>query len=42
MPAVELSAGTVEYEDTGGDAPVVVLLHGRAGRPTPTHPETTS
>ena len=28
MPEVELSAGTIEYEDTGGDGPVVVLLHG--------------
>ncbi|QYJ15557.1 Haloalkane dehalogenase [Rubrobacter xylanophilus DSM 9941] len=27
---VELSAGTVEYEDTGGDGPVLVLLHGLA------------
>jgi pimeloyl-ACP methyl ester carboxylesterase len=25
---VELSAGTVDYEDTGGDGPVIVLLHG--------------
>ncbi|MET7486854.1 alpha/beta hydrolase [Streptomyces sp. NPDC005538] len=25
---IELSAGTLEYEDTGGDGPVVVLLHG--------------
>ena len=25
---VELSAGTVDYQDTGGDGPVVVLLHG--------------
>ena len=25
---VELSAGTVEYQDTGGEGPVVVLLHG--------------
>jgi pimeloyl-ACP methyl ester carboxylesterase len=25
---VELSAGTIEYQDTGGDGPVVVLLHG--------------
>jgi len=25
---VELSAGTIEYEDTGGGGPVVVLLHG--------------
>jgi pimeloyl-ACP methyl ester carboxylesterase len=28
MPEVEVSAGTVEYEDTGGTGPVVVLLHG--------------
>lgn len=28
MNDVELSAGTIEYEDTGGDGPVVVLLHG--------------
>jgi pimeloyl-ACP methyl ester carboxylesterase len=28
MPEIEVSAGTVEYEDTGGDGPVVVLLHG--------------
>ncbi|MER6168205.1 alpha/beta fold hydrolase [Streptomyces violaceorubidus] len=28
MPDIEMSAGTVEYEDTGGDGPVVVLLHG--------------
>lgn len=27
---VTLSAGVVEYEDTGGDGPVVVLLHGVA------------
>src|SRR2546423_6589102 len=25
---IELSAGTIEYTDTGGDKPVVVLLHG--------------
>src|SRR6266498_3398451 len=25
---IELSAGTIEYEDTGGDGPTVVLLHG--------------
>jgi pimeloyl-ACP methyl ester carboxylesterase len=25
---VELSAGMIEYQDTGGDGPVVVLLHG--------------
>lgn len=28
MRAIELSAGTIEYEDTGGTGPVVVLLHG--------------
>lgn len=28
MPEVELSAGTIHYEDTGGDGPVVCLLHG--------------
>jgi pimeloyl-ACP methyl ester carboxylesterase len=28
MREIELSAGTVEYEDTGGDGPTVVLLHG--------------
>ena len=28
MPEVELSAGTIEYQDTGGDGPPVVLLHG--------------
>jgi pimeloyl-ACP methyl ester carboxylesterase len=30
LPDVELSAGRVEYEDTGGDGPVVVLVHGLA------------
>ena len=25
---IELSAGTIEYADTGGDGPVLVLLHG--------------
>jgi pimeloyl-ACP methyl ester carboxylesterase len=25
---IELSAGTIEYDDTGGDGPAVVLLHG--------------
>src|SRR5204862_3083576 len=29
-PEIELTAGTIEYEDTGGDGPVVVLLHGLA------------
>ncbi|HEU4702414.1 MAG TPA: alpha/beta hydrolase [Conexibacter sp.] len=28
MPEIELSAGTIEYDDTGGDGPVVLLLHG--------------
>jgi pimeloyl-ACP methyl ester carboxylesterase len=28
MREIELSAGTIEYEDTGGDGPVLVLLHG--------------
>jgi hypothetical protein len=28
MPEVELSAGTIEYEDTGGDGPALILLHG--------------
>ncbi len=28
MSDIELSAGTIEYEDTGGDGPVLVLLHG--------------
>ena len=25
---IDLTAGTIDYEDTGGDGPVVVLLHG--------------
>ncbi|TQL66162.1 pimeloyl-ACP methyl ester carboxylesterase [Nocardioides albertanoniae] len=28
MPSVELSAGPIDYEDTGGPGPVLVLLHG--------------
>ncbi|WP_330290042.1 alpha/beta fold hydrolase [Streptomyces sp. NBC_00576] len=28
MREIELSAGTIEYEDTGGDGPTTVLLHG--------------
>ena len=28
MPEIELSAGTIEYTDTGGGGPVIVLLHG--------------
>ena len=30
MREVELSEGTIEYEDTGGEGPVLVLLHGLA------------
>lgn len=30
MPEIELSAGTIEYEDTGGTGPTLVLLHGLA------------
>jgi pimeloyl-ACP methyl ester carboxylesterase len=28
MPEVELSSGTIDYEDSGGSEPVVVLVHG--------------
>jgi pimeloyl-ACP methyl ester carboxylesterase len=28
MSKIELSAGTIEFQDTGGDGPVLVLLHG--------------
>jgi pimeloyl-ACP methyl ester carboxylesterase len=28
MNQIELSAGTIDYEDTGGDRPTLVLLHG--------------
>lgn len=28
MPEVELSVGRIEYEDTGGDGPVLVFIHG--------------
>ena len=28
MPSIELSAGTIEYADTGGAGPTVVLVHG--------------
>ena len=28
MREIELSSGTIEYSDTGGDGPVLVLLHG--------------
>jgi pimeloyl-ACP methyl ester carboxylesterase len=28
MSDIELSAGTIEYRDSGGDGPVLVLLHG--------------
>jgi len=30
MPEIELTAGTIEYEDTGGDGPVLVFQHGVA------------
>jgi pimeloyl-ACP methyl ester carboxylesterase len=30
MPLVELTAGPIEYEDSGGDGPAVVLIHGLA------------
>ncbi|HEX8906880.1 MAG TPA: alpha/beta hydrolase, partial [Longimicrobiaceae bacterium] len=30
MLEVELSAGTIEYEDTGGDGPALIFLHGVA------------
>jgi pimeloyl-ACP methyl ester carboxylesterase len=30
VPEIELYAGTLEYEDTGGNGPVLVLLHGLA------------
>jgi pimeloyl-ACP methyl ester carboxylesterase len=28
MKQIELSAGTIDYEDSGGDGPAIVLLHG--------------
>ena len=28
MQELQLSAGTLEYEDSGGDGPVLVLTHG--------------
>lgn len=28
MPRIELSAGPIDYQDTGGDGPVLVLVHG--------------
>ena len=34
MPSVELSAGTIEYADSGGDGPVVVLFGGLAIGPS--------
>jgi pimeloyl-ACP methyl ester carboxylesterase len=30
VPDVQLQAGTIRYQDTGGSGPVVVLLHGLA------------
>jgi pimeloyl-ACP methyl ester carboxylesterase len=34
MPEIELSAGTIDYVDTGGPGPVVVLTHGLPMSPT--------
>ncbi len=28
MPTIDLSAGTLDYVDTGGDGPVIVFVHG--------------
>ncbi|MEV6292953.1 alpha/beta hydrolase [Streptomyces sp. NPDC051896] len=28
MPEIELNAGPIDYQDTGGDGPVVLLVHG--------------
>ena len=28
MSEIALSTGTIDYQDTGGDGPVIVLLHG--------------
>lgn len=28
MPELELPAGSIDYEDTGGQGPVIVLVHG--------------
>jgi pimeloyl-ACP methyl ester carboxylesterase len=28
MNQIELSAGTIDYQDTGGEGPTIVLLHG--------------
>ena len=28
MSQIELSAGTIDYQDSGGDGPTLVLLHG--------------
>jgi pimeloyl-ACP methyl ester carboxylesterase len=30
MPHIDLTAGPIEYDDTGGDGPTLVLLHGLA------------
>ena len=30
MPTIDLTAGAIEYDDTGGDGPTIVLLHGLA------------
>jgi pimeloyl-ACP methyl ester carboxylesterase len=31
MPDIELSAGTIHYQDTGDHGPTVVFLHGADG-----------
>lgn len=28
MPRIELSAGSIDYQDTGGEGPVLVFTHG--------------
>ena len=30
MPEIDLTAGPIAYEDTGGDGPTLVFLHGLA------------
>ena len=34
MPSVEVAAGTIEYRDSGGDGPIVVLCGGLAIGPS--------
>jgi len=28
LQTIELSAGSIEYQDTGGNGPILILLHG--------------